>query len=143
MKPLLIVISSYYPQISAQLLSGAERAITAADFSFETIEVPGALEIAPAIALAVASKKYSGYVALGCVLRGETSHYDTVAHESARGLMDLSVRERAAIGNGILTCEREEQAVARANPVLGNKGGEAANAALRLIAIAKQLGVSA
>lgn len=143
MKPLLIIISPYYKDISAKLLDGATRALKAADMAFEVIEVPGALEIAPAIALGIGSKKYSGYVALGCVLRGETTHYDTVCQESARGLTMLAVEARAAIGNGILTCETEEQALTRANPVLGDKGGEAAKAALRLMAIAQQMGAVA
>ncbi len=133
--PVLIVVAPYYRGIADQLIEGASRAIAEQGFSAEILEVPGALEIPPAIALAANSKRYSAFVALGCVLRGETSHYDTVANESARGLMDLAVRERLAIGNGILTCETEQQAILRANPAEGNKGGEAAAAALALRAI--------
>ena len=132
MKPLLIVASPYYADIHAMLLEGAVRALGKA-FPYEVIEVNGALEIPAAIAVAHRSGKYDGYVALGCVIRGETHHFDIVANESARGLMDLAVRERAAIGNGILTTENKEQAIVRADPARGNKGGEAVGAALTLI----------
>ncbi len=87
------------------------------------------------------SGHYAGFVALGCVLRGETTHYDTVANESARGLMDIALREHAAIGNGILTCETEAQALVRANVNQGNKGGEAARAVLVLIALQQKFGI--
>ena len=134
-QPVLIIVAPYYRDIADQLIAGATQAIAAHGLSAEIMEVPGALEIPPAIALAADAKRYSSFVALGCVIRGETSHYDTVANESARGLMDLAVRERLAIGNGILTCETEQQALLRANPHEGNKGGEAANAAIALHAI--------
>lgn len=133
MKPLLIVASPYYADIHAMLLAGAERALKAAGFTYEIVLVPGALEIPAAVAIAHRSNHYSGYVALGCVIRGETHHFDVVANESARGLMDLSVREAACIGNGILTTENEEQAILRADPAQGDKGGEAAKAAIALI----------
>lgn len=133
MKPLLIVASPYYTDIHAMLLAGAERALKAAGSTYEIVLVPGALEIPAAVAIAHRSNNYSGYVALGCVIRGETHHFDIVANESARGLMDLSVREAACIGNGILTTENEAQALLRADPARGDKGGEAANAALALI----------
>ena len=133
MKPILIVVAPYYTTISQKLVAGAVAAITAAGYPHEIVEVPGALEIPAAINLAVASEYFSGFVALGCVLRGETSHYDTVCNESARGLQEIALRTYAAIGNGILTCETEEQAMVRAEPSHGNKGGEAAVAALRLI----------
>lgn len=142
MKPLLIVASPYYADIFAMLRNGAERTIQQAGFFNEVVEVPGALEIPAAVAIAIASKKYAGYVALGCVLRGETHHFDVVANESARGLMDLSTQHHAAIGNGILTCETMEQAIVRADPNQGDKGGEAANAALRLIAIKNDMGIA-
>lgn len=143
MKPILIVVAPYYQDISRQLIAGAEAAIAAAAWKSETITVPGALEIPAVVALAATSNQYSGYVALGCVLRGETTHYDTVANESARGLMDLAVRERLAIGNGILTCETEAQALLRADPSQGNKGGEAAGAALALIRLKQHWGIAA
>lgn len=141
MKPILIVISPYYKDLSAMLLEGAQAAIHAANLSHEIVEVPGALEIPAAVAIGAASGKYAGFVALGCVLRGETTHYDTVSNESARGLMDLSVREKLAIGNGILTCETMEQAIVRADVKNGNKGGEAAMACLRLIELRTAMGV--
>lgn len=134
-KPVLIIVAPYYREIADQLIEGATGALHAHGLAAEILEVPGALEIPAAVALAADTGRYSGFVALGCVLRGETTHYDTVANESARGLMDLAVRERLAIGNGILTCETEQQALLRANPAEGNKGGEAANAAIALLAI--------
>lgn len=141
MKPVLIVLSPYYAAIAAQLRAGAERALNAAGAPYEVVEVPGALEIPAAIAIAHASGKFSAYVALGCVIRGETSHYDIVCNESARGISLLTTMERAAIGNGILTVENEEQALLRANPTQGNKGGEAAEAALTLARLKTQWNV--
>jgi 6,7-dimethyl-8-ribityllumazine synthase len=140
-KPILLVVAPYYQDISEMLVNGASGAIYAAQQTAEMITVPGALEIAPAIALAAASGKYSGYVALGCVIRGETTHYDTVCNESARGLMDLAVRERLAIGNGILTVENMAQATERADTTQGNKGGEAAQACMRLQQIRQIFGL--
>lgn len=134
-KPYLLITAPYYQDIANLLLAGARSAIDSAGATHETVAVPGALEIPLAAALAVESGRYAGIVALGCVLRGETTHYDTVANESARGLMELGIRTRTAIGNGILTCETMEQAILRADPAQGNKGGEAAHAALRLNAI--------
>jgi len=142
MKPVLIVHSPYYAEIAAHLLRGAQAALTDAGRAYEVVEVPGALEIPTAIAIAHASGTFDAYVALGCVIRGETSHYDIVCNESARGLSLLGSMERAAIGNGILTVENEEQALLRADPAQGNKGGEAALAALRLAALKAQWGVA-
>jgi 6,7-dimethyl-8-ribityllumazine synthase len=136
---LLIVEARFYPDISDLLLAGAETALRAAGTTFDRVTVPGALEIPPAIALALPGGRYDGFVALGCVIRGETSHYDIVAGESARGLMDLGIRARAPIGNGILTVDRREQAVVRADPARGDKGGGAAKASLALIAFARRL----
>lgn len=143
MKPVLIVASPYYADIHAMLLAGAERALKEAGQSYEIVLVPGALEIPAAVAIAHRSGNFSGYVALGCVIRGETHHFDIVANESARGLMDIAVREAACIGNGILTTENEEQAIVRADPARGNKGGEAASAALALITHQKKRGARA
>jgi 6,7-dimethyl-8-ribityllumazine synthase len=123
------------------LLAGATAALKAASAEYETITVPGALEIPGAIAMANAAAHatgtaYDGYVALGCVIRGETTHYETVANESARGLMDLTVHHRLAIGNGILTVENEEQAWARTRADrVEDKGGNAAKATLAMIAL--------
>ena len=141
MKPLLIITSPYYQNIHEMLVEGAANAIEEAGASANLIAVPGAPEIPAAIAMAMRSRHYAGYVALGCVLRGETSHYDIVANESARGLQQLALEHAAAIGNGILTCETMEQAIERAAPAQGNKGGDAANAALRMIALAQQFGL--
>ncbi len=141
MKPILIVVAPYYTEISKMLVLGADAAIKAAGYTSEIVEVAGALEIPTAISMAHESGEYAGFVALGCVLRGETTHYDTVANESARGLMDISLREHAAIGNGILTCETEEQAIVRADMNQGNKGGEAVRAVLSLIALQQKFGL--
>jgi len=137
---LLVVEARYYDDIADLLLKGAARALKAAGAEFDRVTVPGSLEIPQAIALALdaaerAGKPYDGVVALGCVIRGETSHYDIVAGESARGLMDLALARRVPVGNGILTVDTQEQAVARARPDKWDKGGGAAKAALALIRI--------
>ena len=141
MTKILIVEARFYADISDALLAGATAALKAANVEYETITVPGALEIPGAIAMANASghaagPAFDGYVALGCVIRGETTHYETVANESARGLMDLTVEHRLAIGNGILTVENEDQAFARTRADrVEDKGGNAAKAALAMIAL--------
>ena len=138
---LLVVEARFYDDIADELLRGATAAIERAGATFERVTVPGALEIPAAVAMAVtSSKKFDGYVALGCVIRGETTHYDTVANESARALMDLAVTHRLAVGNGILTVENDEQAWARARVSEMNKGGAAAEAALAMIALRDRLG---
>jgi 6,7-dimethyl-8-ribityllumazine synthase len=120
---ILIVEARFYSHIANALLDGATAALDAAGASFERISVPGALEIPPAIALAARSDKgYDGFVALGCVIRGETYHFEIVSGESARGLMDLGVRNGLCIGNGILTVENEEQALVRASATGSDKG---------------------
>lgn len=132
----LIVEARFYDDIADELLAGATAAIERAGATFERVTVPGALEIPAAVAMGLTSqKRFDGYVALGCVIRGETTHYDTVANESARALMDLAVTHRLAVGNGILTVENEEQARARARVGEMNKGGAAAEAALTMIAL--------
>lgn len=137
---LLIVEARFYNGISDELLAGATAAIERAGATFERVTVPGALEIPAAVAMAVASsRKFDGYVALGCVIRGETTHYDTVANESARALMDLAVTHRLAVGNGILTVENEEQAWARARVSEMNKGGAAVEAALAMVSLKEKL----
>ncbi|PZP86000.1 MAG: 6,7-dimethyl-8-ribityllumazine synthase [Azospirillum brasilense] len=140
MKPILLVVSPYYHDIAAMLLRGATRAIEAAGRTAEVVEVPGAFEIPVAISIAHESGRYDGFVALGCVIRGETSHYDIVCNESARGCMDIALREHAAIGLGILTVENLEQAIERADPEQGDKGGEAAKAAMHIIGLAEAFG---
>ena len=132
----LIVEARFYDDIGDALANGAMAALEAAGASYERLEVPGALEIPGAIAMAAASGRgYAGYVALGCVIRGETSHYDTVCNESARGIMELTL-EHLAVGNGIITVEDAEQAWARADSSRKDKGGDAARAALRMADIA-------
>lgn len=134
MQRLLIVEARFYTELADLLLAGARGAIDAAGHHHETITVPGALEIPAAICFAAESGRYDGYVALGCVIRGETWHFEVVAGESARGLMALTI-DGLAIGNGILTVEDEAQALARARPDQKDKGGEAARAALAMMAI--------
>ncbi len=134
---LLIVVSPYYISIARDLVAGARAMGEAAGAVVDLIEVPGALEIPPAIALAARSGQYDGYVALGCIIRGETTHYDTVCNDSSRGLMLLGLQGHA-IGNGILTVENPAQAEVRAAPDGQNKGGGAAAAALHLIALARK-----
>jgi len=136
---LLIVIAPYYSDIADGLLAGARRLLDAAGVVHETVEVPGALEVPVAISLAHRLSNYDGYVALGCVIRGETTHYDTVCNDSSRGLALLGL-QGACIGNGILTVETREQALVRADPSNQDKGGGAAAAALHLIALARRWG---
>ncbi len=133
---ILIVESRYYPEIAEALLQGAEREIAKNGASCESVEVPGAFEIPGAIALA--ADRYDGFVALGCVIRGETSHYDYVCGESARGLMDLTVHRKVAVGYGIVTVENMDQAKARAFTDRGDKGGDAAHACLAMVALGRR-----
>ena len=129
----LIVEARFYPEISDALYEGADKALRAAGVTSERVVVPGALEIPGAIKLA--ADQYDGFVALGCVIRGETYHFEIVSNESARGLMDLTAREGLCIGNGILTVENEEQAFVRARNEDGGKGADAARACLALMAL--------
>ena len=138
----LIVEARFYPDIADAQLAGAKSALSAAGASYEHISVPGALEIPVAIAMATASQQhFDGYVALGCVVRGETTHYETVCSESARGLMDLAIAKNLAIGNGILTVEDEAQAWERANAAQKDKGGDAARAAVSLSMLRQRFGI--
>lgn len=139
----LIVEARFYEHIADALMAGAQRVLDEAGATYETIAVPGALEVPAAIAFAVeaAQKKrapYDGVVALGCVIQGETYHFELVSNESARGLMDLSLRG-LAIGNGILTVDNEAQALARSSADGRNKGASAAKAALAMIALKRKL----
>ncbi|MFZ1775294.1 MAG: 6,7-dimethyl-8-ribityllumazine synthase [Rhizobiaceae bacterium] len=138
---LLIVEARFYDDLSDALLEGAKAALDIADVEHDVVTVPGALEVPGAIAMAIDGKAgYDGFVALGVIIRGETYHFDIVANESARGLMDLTVKKRAAIGNGILTTEDEDQAWARAKASEGDKGGFAARAALTMIGLRDRFG---
>ncbi len=139
---ILIVAANFYPDVTGELLNGARATLTHLNATFDEIEVPGAFEIPAAINLAIQSKKYDGYVALGCVIRGETSHYDYVCGESARGIMNLALNKNAAIGYGILTVENMEQAFVRANVTEGNKGRDAVEACLKLVALKNQFGIT-
>ncbi|MEM9779447.1 MAG: 6,7-dimethyl-8-ribityllumazine synthase, partial [Pseudomonadota bacterium] len=131
----LIVRSPYYIEIAEQLVTGAKAACEGARAMYDVVDVPGALEIPQAIALA--KGHYDGFVALGCIIRGETSHYDTVCNDSSRGLMELGLKG-LCVGNGILTVENVDQAVVRADSAGQNKGGGAAVAALTLIALKRR-----
>ena len=139
---LLLVEARFYDDITDELVRGALAAIERARATYELVTVPGALEIPGAVAIAArgngAGARFDGYVALGCVIRGETGHYDIVAGESARGLMDLAIEQGLAIGNGILTTETHAQAWERARVDGGNKGGGAVDAALALVELAKR-----
>jgi 6,7-dimethyl-8-ribityllumazine synthase len=142
---ILIVEARFYDDLADALLDGAKHALDAAGATYDIVTVPGALEIPAAIAMALdgadeGGTEYDGFVALGMVIRGETYHFDIVANESARALMDLAVSESLALGNGILTVENDDQAWARARRSEGDKGGFAARAALTMIALKNKLG---
>ena len=134
---LLIVVAPYYKDITDQLVAGARGVAEACGAEVEVIEVPGALEIPTAIAMAERMSNYDGHVALGCVIRGETTHYDTVCNDSSRAITLLGL-QGACIGNGILTVENRAQAEARAEVAGQNKGGGAAAAALHLVALGRK-----
>lgn len=142
---ILIVEGRFYEDLSDELLKGAVDAITAFGAEYDVVTVPGALEIPAVIAMAEegghrpAGARYDGFVALGCVIRGETYHFEIVANESARGIMDLAIGKKVPIGNGVLTVEDEAQAWARARVSEGDKGGFAARACLDVIALKRRL----
>lgn len=140
---LLIVESPYYEHITNELIKGAVVALEKAGATYDRIDVPGAFEIPAAIRFAADSSEvsYDGYIALGCVIRGETSHYDYVCGESARGLQELAIKDRLAIGYGVLTVENQDQAWARADVTAGNKGGYVAETALRMIELKQKFGL--
>ena len=140
---ILIVEARYYDDIADMLLRGAKRVLRDAQATFEVVTVPGALEIPGAIVMSLdgaadREQPYDGVVALGCVTRGETSHYDIVAGESARGLMDISLSLSMPVGNGVLTVDTDAQAKARAKASGEDKGGGAARAALALVRLKRQ-----
>jgi 6,7-dimethyl-8-ribityllumazine synthase len=136
---LLLVEAPYYAHIAALLREGAERALAKAGATCEIVSVPGAFEIPAAIALAArAAERFDGFVALGCVIRGETTHYDHICAETARSLQDLMVRDGLAAGYGILTVENEAQALVRAAPDGRDKGGEAVRACLALVELRRR-----
>ena len=133
----LIVVAPYYQSITDNLLKGAKAEILESNCTFDIVEVPGALEIATAIGIAERLEKFDAYVALGCVIRGETTHYETVCNDSSRGLTLLGL-QGLCIGNGILTVENLQQARERADPEMQNKGGGAAAAALHLLSLSQK-----
>ena len=142
---ILIVEARFYDDIADALLAGASKVLKEADAQFDCVTVPGSLEIPAAIAIAVDAARarrrpYDGVVALGCVIRGDTIHFDIVAHQSARGLMDLAVARQLPIGNGIITVDNEAQAWLRARPEEQDKGGDAARAALAMIELKRRVG---
>ena len=141
MARILIAEARFYPHLSDMLLAGARAALDSSGHEHETITVPGALEIPGAIALAAKSGRYCGFVALGVIIRGETYHFEAVANESARGLMELTL-QGVPVGNGILTVEDEAQARVRADPARDDKGGSAARAALALVDVAVRFGAA-
>ncbi len=140
MAKILIVEARFYDHLNDLLLDGARAAIEAAGHDHETVTVPGALEVPGAIAIADAAEQYDAFVALGVIIRGETYHFEVVANESARGLMNLSL-EGVPVGNGILTVEDEAQALTRAKRDEKDKGGEAAKAALAMMALRERFSV--
>lgn len=139
MADILIVEARFYAHLNDMLIAGARAALEAEGHTVEVLTVPGALEIPGAIALAAEADRYDAYVAIGVVIRGETYHFEIVAGESARAIMALTM-DGIAIGNGILTVENEAQALVRADPAQKDKGGEAAKAALALLALRNRFG---
>lgn len=139
MAKFLIVEARFYAHLNDMLVAGAKAALEAEGHEVEVLTVPGALEVPGAIALAAESGEYSGFVAIGVVIRGETYHFEIVAGESARAIMALTM-DGIAIGNGILTVENEAQALVRADPSQKDKGGEAAKAAMALLALGERFG---
>lgn len=142
MTHVLIVEARFYEDLADELVKGAMAALDAAGATYDRIAVPGAFEIPAAIGYAAQSGRHAGYIALGCVIRGETTHYDYVCGESARGLQDLAIQRHLAIGYGILTCETGEQAWVRASVAKKNKGKDAAEACLAMIKLKQRFGVS-
>ena len=138
---LLIVVAPFYRDIADNLIAGAKAEIEATGATWELIEVPGALEVPTAIGIAERLSNFDGYVALGCVIRGETTHYETVCNDSSRGITLLGL-QGLCVGNGILTVENRDQAEVRADPARMNKGAGAAAAALHLVALTRKWAAS-
>lgn len=139
MSRICIAVARFYTDIADELLRGTAARLDEARVPFDVISVPGAFELPSAINMAISSGKYTGYIALGCVIRGETTHYDYVCSESARGLNDLALRYHAPIGYGILTVETPEQAWERAAVDRGNKGADAAQACIAMLNLKERL----
>ncbi len=142
MAHILIAAANYYKEISDELIIGTKARLEKDGHSFDVIDVPGAFELPAAVQMAVdGDKHYDGYIALGCVIRGETTHYDYVCQQCARGLQDIALTQNLAIGFGLLTVENKEQAKVRADVNGKNKGHEAADACLRMLALREQFNV--
>ena len=146
---ILIIQSSYYEDVSGLLMQGAASVLKRANVHYDVIDVPGAFEIPAAIGYVVKSmafdieaRRFDGYIALGCILKGQTHHDKIIGEESARGLMEVALRHTLAIGNGILTCDTHEQALKRAQPDGFDRGGAAADACLRMIELKHVFGLS-
>jgi len=135
---ILIIEARFYDHIGDMLLNGAKDYLTSNGHEFDVVTLPGALEIPSAMAFAAQSGEYDGFVVLGCVIRGETGHYDVVVNESARGVYAVALAHDLCVGNGVLTVENEDQAIVRADPAQKNKGKDAAEAALKLVEVKKR-----
>jgi len=136
---IVIIEARFYGDIADAMAEGAVAAIERADATYERLGVPGSFELPAALRMAVVSGRYHGYIALGCVIRGETSHYDIVCNEASRGLNEIAIREGIAMGFGLLTCDNREQAWDRADTKRQDKGGEAARACLDMLALKRKL----
>jgi 6,7-dimethyl-8-ribityllumazine synthase len=134
----LIILANFYDDISKELLSGATKVLDKEKYTYQKITVPGALEIPATVSYAADSDIYDGFIALGCVIRGETIHHEIVAKECARGLNELAMNLNIAIGNGVISAENKKQAIERAKVSKKNKGGYAANVAIRMAIIQKK-----
>lgn len=141
MSKVFIAVARFYEDLAHALQRGAGERLEKEGITYEVANVPGAFELPAAIAMAIASKQYDGYIALGCVIRGETTHYDYVCAESARGLNDLAIRHNVPLGYGILTVETVEQAWERAALDRGNKGADAAQACIAMMNLKKKFSV--
>ena len=141
MKKILIISAGFYKDYEQMLLDGATVELDKAGVKYKTIEVPGCFEIPAALAMAIETSKYDGFITLGCVIRGQTTHYDYVCTESARGINQLAMDKKIAVGFGIITAENDEQAFARADKKEKNVGGRAALACLAMIAIKDKMDI--
>jgi len=138
-KKVLIIQSRFYPDISDEIFKGVQLALKKKKVNFDSISVPGSLEIPAALNFAVHRSRYDGYIVLGCVIRGKTNHYDLVCQESIRGVMNLVCQHKLALGVGIITAENRKQALERASVKKGNKGGQAAETCLQMVKIKNSL----
>ncbi|MDB2415257.1 6,7-dimethyl-8-ribityllumazine synthase [Rickettsiales bacterium] len=141
MTKIAIIVAGFYEDIAKQMKESVENILKKADCEYEFLEVPGCFEIPSALHMAISSKKYDGYITLGCVIRGETTHYDYVCEQSARGINDLAIKYHAAVGYGIITSENKQQAEKRASASGKDVGGRAAIACLEMLKIKQKMGI--